>query len=185
MFKRLLICFFILFALGGIFRGSIFRQLITYHPTGERGTYQLKNKDLIDLLDSASVQAALPSLPEIVKGALSFTGNALSFAATGTSNDPNVLMFSGRAHCVGYASFFTSICNFWLKHSNYEDEFIARHRVGQLHFLGIDIHKYFKSPFFKDHDFVTIEDRHTGEVIFTVDPTIYDYLAIKYVTLKE
>ena len=37
-----------------------------------------------------------------------------------------------------------------------------------------------KSTFFKDHDFVTIENKVTGEV-FAVDPTLYDYSGIKLV----
>jgi len=56
--------------------------------------------------------------------------------------------------------------------------------VEQLYFLGTNIHKYFNSSFFKDHDFVTIENKTTGE-IFAVDPTVNDYLRIDFITYSK
>ena len=38
--------------------------------------------------------------------------------------------------------------------------------------------------FFKDHDFVTIENKETGE-IFAVDPSVNDYLFIDFVTFNK
>ena len=57
----------------------------------------------------------------------------------------------------------------------------AKHQIGQLHYLEINIHKYFNSSFFKNHDFVTIENRETEEII-AVDPTVNDYLYICFIT---
>ena len=60
------------------------------------------------------------------------------------------------------------------------DTFEAKHQIGQLHFLGINIHPFFESSFFGDHDFNTIKNKTTGEVI-SVDPTVSDYLWIRKV----
>ncbi|GGG62573.1 hypothetical protein GCM10011378_43400 [Hymenobacter glacieicola] len=46
------------------------------------------------------------------------------------------------------------------------------------------MHKYFNSAFFKDHDFVTIENKRTGKV-YAVDPTIDDYLSVDFITYKK
>ncbi len=59
----------------------------------------------------------------------------------------------------------------------------ATHKIGQLDFLGIDLHQFFESSFFKDHDFNQIRNLGTGEVIL-VDPSISDYLWINRVVSK-
>ncbi len=62
-------------------------------------------------------------------------------------------------------------------------QWVARSQIGQLYFLGTYVHPYFHSPFSKDHDFVIIENKTTGE-IFAVDPTVSDYLFIVFITYK-
>ena len=57
-------------------------------------------------------------------------------------------------------------------------------RVGQIYFLSTNIHEYFSDPFFKDHDFATIENSKTGE-IYAVDPTVSDYLSIDFINYKK
>jgi len=61
---------------------------------------------------------------------------------------------------------------------------IAKPQIGQLNFLGINVHKYFNSQFFKDHDFVLIENKTTDEV-FAVDPTVRDYLKINFISYEK
>ena len=41
--------------------------------------------------------------------------------------------------------------------------------------------KFKASKLFKDHDFVTIENKITEEIV-AVDPTVNDYLRIEFVT---
>lgn len=64
-----------------------------------------------------------------------------------------------------------------------DDEWGAKHKVGEIYFLGYNIHPLFKSEFFKDHDFVVIENRKTNEII-AVDPALYDYFRINKIRLK-
>jgi len=79
------------------------------------------------------------------------------------------------------ASFFITTCKYVLKKYNLEDKWIVQQQIGQLYFLGTNVHTYFNSSFFKDHDFVTIENKKTGEII-AVDPTVNDYLFIDNIT---
>jgi hypothetical protein len=71
-----------------------------------------------------------------------------------------------------------------LKRYNLADRWTAKPQIGQLYFLGTNIHKYFNSAFFKDHDFVTIENKKTGEIL-AVDPTVNDYLHIDFITYSK
>ena len=64
------------------------------------------------------------------------------------------------------------------------DKWNAKPQIGQLYFLGTNIHKYFNSSFFEDHDFVTIENKSTGEIL-AVDPTVNDYLNIDFITYSK
>ena len=105
---------------------------------------------------------------------------ATEITANENDVDPNKLITSRKAHCIGYASFFATTCNYLLKKYNLSDQWTAKPKVGQLYFIGQNIHKYFNSPFFKDHDFVTIENKKTDQ-IFAVDPTVYDYLLIDFI----
>ena len=49
--------------------------------------------------------------------------------------------------------------------------------LSKLYLGDIDLHTYFTSPFWKDHDVVRIVDRSDGRVIL-LDPTLYDAIGI-------
>ncbi|MBK8847678.1 MAG: hypothetical protein IPO27_14490 [Bacteroidetes bacterium] len=95
-----------------------------------------------------------------------------------------MLIDSKAANCIGYASFFVTTCNHLLKENNLDNSWKATSHIGHIYFLGKNIHVYFDLPLFKDHDFVTIENKTTGE-IFAVDPTINDYLFIDFITYNK
>jgi hypothetical protein len=58
-----------------------------------------------------------------------------------------------------------------------QDRYRVRHYIGQLYFLGYNVHRWTDHSFFQDHDFNGIEDISTGEAIF-IDPSVSDYLGI-------
>lgn len=74
--------------------------------------------------------------------------------------------------------------NYLLKKRKMDDVWVAQPQVGLLNFLGIDIHQYFVSSFFRDHDFVIVRNKTTEEVI-AVDPTVHDYLLLDYVAFEK
>ncbi len=71
-----------------------------------------------------------------------------------------------------------------LKKYNYSQLWKAEPQMGQLYFCGTNIHTYFNSSFLKDHDFVLITNQITGKT-FAVDPTLYDYFFITFVTFNH
>jgi hypothetical protein len=154
---------------------------VIYKSVGLRTNYSAKAKNLLDYIDACANKQAAPKIMPIIKLSLSITSRQLNYTTDKNDIDPNKLINSKTAHCVGYASFFATTCNYLFKKYKLAGTWSAKPQVGQLYFLGINIHKYFNSPFLKDHDFVLIENNKTGE-IFAVDPTIYDYLFIDFVT---
>jgi hypothetical protein len=155
-----------------------------YKSVGLRTNYSAKDKKLTDYIDVNTKGKTNPDIEELVELALAITSGKLHYSAKINDEDPNILISSGTAHCVGYASFYATTCNYLFKKYDLNDRWTAKPQIGQLYFLGVNIHKYFNSAFFKDHDFVIIENKTTGE-IFAVDPTVNDYLCIDFITFRK
>ena len=182
--KRILLLLFILTTIGFIFCGWLYSHLVTYKSIGSRTHYSVTNNKLVDYINSNTHNKAETDIEQIIKLGLLITSRKLNFTSEKNNIDPNQLISSKTAHCVGYASFFATTCNFLLMKYNLSNKWKAEQQVGRLQFLGIKIHKYFHSSFFKYHDFVTIENKETGE-IFAVDPSVNDYLFIDFVTFNK
>ncbi len=182
--KRTLLTILILTTVGLLFRGWFYRHLVTYKSVGLRTNYSATDKILTDFIDANNDKQTDPDIKQIIKLGLSITSKKLNFTADKNDTDPNKLITSKTAHCVGYATFFATTCNYLLDKHKLSDTWIAKPQVGQLYFLGTNIHKYFNSTFFKDHDFVTIENKKTGEIV-AVDPTVNDYLLIDFITYTK
>ena len=182
--KRILLILLVLTTVGLLFRGWFYRHLVTYKSVGQQTNYSATENKLVDYINASTDEKTDLDIEQIIKLGLSITSGQLNFTANKNDTDPNKLITSKTAHCVGYASFFATTCNHLIDKYNLADTWTAKPQVGQLYFLGTNIHKYFNSSFFKDHDFVTIENKTTGE-IFAVDPTVNDYLRIDLVTYTK
>ena len=187
--KRALLIILIISTVGLLFRGWFYRHLVTYKSVKIRTNYLATNIKLTDYIDANNDMQTDPDIKQIIKLGLSITSRKLNFTADKNDTDPNKLIISKTAHCVGYASFFATTCNYLLEKYNLSDTWTAKPQAGQLHFLGTNIHdyltKFFKdTDFIKDHDFVTIENKKTGEIL-AVDPTANDYLRIDFITYNK
>jgi len=165
-----------------LFKGRLFRCMVTYEEVGQRQIITLQDTGMITDIQQRRNNRVL-SLEEIVEISQSVTTERLRFTTGRAYSNPNTIIRSGEANCVGYSALFCSIADplFHEQHSGHS--FRVRHLVGHLSFLGVDVHQFFSSPFFRDHDFVEIENITTGEKIF-VDPVVSDYLGIDRVTGK-
>ena len=182
--KRIFFAILILTTVGLLFRGWFYRNLVTYKSVGLRTFYVATDENLIEYIEASIDKQDDPDIWQIIKLGLSITSKKLNFTSDKNDTDPNKLITSKTAHCVGYATFFATTCNYLLDKYNLEDAWIAKPQIGELYFLGTNVHQYFSSSFFKDHDFVTIENKTTGE-IYAVDPTINDYLLIDFITYTK
>ena len=187
--KRALLIILIISTVGLLFRGWFYRHLVTYKSVKIRTNYLATNIKLTDYIDANTDNQTDPDIKQIIKLGLSITSRKLNFTVDKNDTDPNKLIISKTAHCVGYASFFATTCNYLLEKYNLSETWTAKPQAGQLDFLGTNIHiyftKFFENPnFIKDHDFVTIENKKTGEIL-AVDPTANDYLRIDFITYNK
>lgn len=182
--KRTLLIILFLTAVGVLFRGWIYGHAVTYKSVGLRTNYLATDDRLVAYIELNGQTNELLTIHDVIKLGLKSTSRRLNFSSAQNDNDPNKLIVSKSAHCVGYAAFFATTCNHLLKINNLGDTWSVKSHVGELYVFGINIHPYINSAFFKDHDFVTIENKTSGE-IFAVDPTVNDYLYIDFIRIKE
>ena len=182
--KKIFLILFILIAICILFRESIYRHLVSYKSIGQRINYTVKDKALVEVIEKNISKDQSSHVRLLIKLSLKITSEQLNFTASKNEVDPNILIYTKTAHCVGYASFCSTTCNYLFDKFKMSDTWMAKSQVGQLYFLGINIHPYFHSPFFKDHDFVIIENKRTHEKI-AIDPTINDYFFIEFVPLHQ
>lgn len=182
--SRILLALLLLTGVGLLFRGWLYRHVVTYKSVGVRANYPVTSKVLVAYLHATNERQSTLTAAQIVAQSLDKTSNKLRFTSGKNDKDPNRLVRTRKAHCVGYAAFFATTCNFLLQQNGLGTTWQAEPRIGQLYFLGINVHQYFNSPFFKDHDFVVIENKKTGQTL-AVDPTVNDYLAIDFVAYSK
>ncbi|GAB2765696.1 hypothetical protein [Salinimicrobium soli] len=182
--KRVGIAVFILIAILFFARERLYNQVVIYRSLGPRTGHPATNALLIKEIELDIDNQSDARIDEIIQISLSITSKHLHFTVLNTSNDPNVLFSTGRAHCVGYVRFFAATCNYLLERYGLDDQWIAQPTIGQLYVFNTNIHKYLNSPFLRDHDFVVLENLRTGEIV-AVDPTLNDYLKIDLVKYAE
>jgi hypothetical protein len=167
-----------------LFRSYLYSAFVSYRSIGQRVSYVITDKELINCIENRRKNAEKMNVNEIISLSLSITASELNFTASKNNNDPNKLIHSKTAHCVGYAAFFAATCNYLLKQNHLANEWVAKPHIGQLYFCGVNVHPYFHSAFFKDHDFVMIENMQTGEFL-AVDATVYDYFGVNFVRVRR
>lgn len=180
MTKKIILVFLLISIL---FRGWIFRQLITYINIGERENIKVTNTRLLEKIRLKSTEEAI-KIEQIIQIAKSITIKELRFSKNQISRNPNDLIDTNQANCIGYAAMFNSIANYLIRENNLEQKYESHHRIGNLELLGFNLNQFFTNPFFQDHDYNEIVDLQKGK-IFAIDPSISDYLRIDFVTRKN
>ncbi len=164
-------------------RGWIYRHTITYKIIGERKGYELTDQRLRSAMDQELTVLELP-LDDLIDISLHRTHRELSFAFEAASQNPNQILQKGTTHCIGYAALFHSIASHIITKQKMSGYYRSRHLVGEIYFLGINLHQFIDHPFFQNHDFNVLENLYTGEKIY-VDPSMSDYLGIKRVSVRS
>jgi len=178
-----LIIFVLLLVMAFLFRETIFRAVISYQVVGQRTNYKITNEKLLQIIDNKKIKDTT-NVTEIIKTALSITADELNFTFTQAAVNPNALIDTKSANCIGYSAFCAAVCNLLLQQHESTKMWVAMQQIGQIYCFGVNIHPYFKSAFFKDHDFVIVKNTVTGTTI-AVDAAVYDYFGIKYLVLRK
>lgn len=166
-----------------LLRGFIYRSSIKYDEIGTRVNVEITNQDLIKKIDE-KVKGTKMDINKIVEISTQLTCNILKFTSQQTSDNPNELINSKQANCVGYSAMFNSISNYLILKHRLQDKIKAEHKIGQLKLWGMNLHQYVENPFFKDHDFNQLTNLKSGEKIL-VDPSLSDYLWINRIGKVE
>ncbi|WP_075341622.1 hypothetical protein [Tenacibaculum agarivorans] len=164
-------------------KGPIYRYLINYTIIDSRKNNFLTNQKLILEIEEFTNNESL-DIDEIIRISNSFTAKKLAFTFSKAPKNANKFVDHKKANCIGYAALFNAVGNYLLAKNNLTDSYEFNHLVGQLHLFSINIHLIINHPFFKDHDFNAIKNLKTQEIIY-VDPSLYDYLGIKWVSSRQ
>jgi hypothetical protein len=154
-----------------------------YEKIGERPAIKIEDDKFIQMIDSISKDREI-DMNEVVEISSLITRKNLRFTFDNADEDPNKLIYTRKGNCVGYSAMFNSVANYLIKQNDLEDKYESSHLVGRLKFMGIDVHRLFDDPFFRDHDFNAIVNLDTGEII-NIDPTVNDYLRISRISRRR
>lgn len=165
-----------------VFRGNIYRLLVNYNEIGIRTGIKITNIDLVERIDNGSIGRII-DFKEIILIANEITNDELRFSTKPVSNNPNELINTKLANCVGYSAMFNSITNYLIDKNGMKLTMKIHHCIGRLSIFGVDLHQFTKSSFFKDHDYNKIINLETGKELF-IDPSISDYLRINRISSK-
>lgn len=159
-----------------IFRGGVYRCLVEYVEVGQRTDIPITNRHLMDLIEQRS-QNKPSNAEQLMSVAMDITCDHLQFTFAQTPSDPNTLVETHQANCVGYSAMFQSVVQYIIHKYQLEQQWQCKHLIGKLYVCGVDIHPCFDTPFFKDHDFNLIKNLQTGQTLYA-DPSTGDYLWI-------
>lgn len=182
--KWLTFSLLILVLLAVVFRSSLYRHFFRYESIGHRTSYAITSREIKALVDSTALATPPKTIDDAIDLLLQLTARELHFTQGKADRNPNLLIQTRAANCIGYAAFFSSTCNYFLSKSAWGSDWSAKPLIGHIYLHDYNVHSLFTSPFFKDHDFVMIENMQTGERHF-VDPSLYDYTHIRYIEQKK
>lgn len=133
--------------------------------------YDVQNTLLSDEYDF-DVHYTNNDIDKIIDASVSYTANKLEFDKKTT-------------HCVTYANYMTSLCNYLIKKNDLECEWKAFHKRGHIYLGNINIHNHLgNNKFVRDHDFVCIEHKLGKMEDICVDPSLYEFTLINRIRVK-
>lgn len=164
------------------FKGFLYRQTINYTPIKEIEIIPLRAKKVIIAIEAEAKNKPL-NLQTIAVISSNITNQFLQFTFERASNSPNQLAHTGKANCVGYSAMYGAVADYLITKHDLSDQIEVKHMVGKMDFLGLDLHQFFTSSFYKNHDYNIIENKTTG-TIFLIDSSLNDYLYLGGKSIK-
>jgi hypothetical protein len=167
-----------------LFKGNIYRMAVKYEDAGSRKSYEIKDDNLAAYINQSlpndeSLDATI-NIDRIIDLSQEITIKTLDFSLEAQESNPQKLIVTTEANCVGYAAFTAAVGNYLLRRFGMNKEWDAKPKKGKLYLFGNNMHKGVKNGWFKDHDFVVFRNKDTKEEIYA-DPTVHEYFGIKRV----
>lgn len=184
--NRFVKIFFILLLILGalfIFRGTVYRTVVTYKEDGSRKNYKVKDKNLAIFIEDNIKRNQEGDIESIVSLSQEITDAALSYSTDAKENDPNKTVLLRKANSVGYAAFAASVGNYLIDKYKLSEVWEAKPVKGKLYLFGTDMNSQFKNKGFKEYDFVIFRNKITKKEI-TIDPSLYARGGIERITKR-
>jgi hypothetical protein len=180
-FKKTLIVLCVLGLIIYGFKAELYRKTVKYKEINQRSLIKIENKVLKDDLDFWLSTYNYATVEQIVDFAHDYSTEDIHYTFGKCSTNPNKLIDSKSTNCVGYSALFHCVASYLLEKRGFATSVKSEHKVGQLHFLGFNLHRLFKDPAFKDHDYNVITDNSTHKK-YVIDPTVSANLGIREVS---
>ncbi len=165
--RRFLLVALVAFVLLWFFRTAAYRSLVRYEIIGQRAPVPAL----------APYTSEVAKLDKAIQVALDSTAARLHFSTGKVSSDPQVLMRGGPANCIGYNALCAALLKGQLEKAGLGDRYVVEAVIGKLYLGDQDLHAFFTSPFWKDHDVVRVRATGSNEV-WLLDPALYDVTGI-------
>jgi hypothetical protein len=159
---------------------SPLRDMLRYRPLRRRASLPLSQRAARKRITSWAAAHRDASLDEMIRFALDFTSDALTFVFDKAERTPDGVLRRARANCVGYAALFNAVLTELFRQRGLSSRYRTEHWVAKISFAGKSLHTLLESPFFRDHDYNRVRDLKTGRTL-SVDPSLYEYAGIVYV----
>lgn len=169
MRKRFTIILIALFLLVILFRGLLWRLVSSYEDIKRIPLQTLTDKTLKEKIRKETQGMDGEAIIEYCR---TLTSDCLSFSLANAESNVNKMYPKNKSHCVGYAAFFASTCQYAFRVNRISGH--CYHARGWIHILGMNIHAPVRDiGSLKDHDYVKVK---LGGKNTVVDPSIEDFL---------
>ena len=178
-FKRLFIGLSVFSLIIYTFKDFLYQNLIHYKEIDQRPLVRIDNKSIQSDLDFWMETSNTAGVDQIVDFAMEYATEDLTYTFGKCSVNPNTfIMGNKKTNCIGYSASLHAVLTYLLEKKDLLATVKSEHKVGQLYFCGYNIHRLFKDPAFKDHDYNVITDKNTHKR-YVIDPTVRVNLGIK------
>lgn len=107
--KQFIVSMFALFLLAILLRGILWRTVSSYEDIKQLQLQTLTNKMLKEKIKT---ETRAMDGNEIIVYCRKLTADCLTFSMSHAENDINKMYPKNKAHCVGYAAFFATACQY-------------------------------------------------------------------------
>ncbi|HEX8659351.1 MAG TPA: hypothetical protein VF690_17565 [Hymenobacter sp.] len=154
---------------------------LSYEVSGYRLYNEQLNKQHLQEISNRFDYAHDANEQGLRRFALSNTASELDFAMrkNGMKN-PNSILDSKKGHCMMYSYVMASSYNQLAKLKKIKAS--CRVAYGHVFLYNVNLHQFFNSAFFRDHDFCVIRDSNGVHV---ADAILFDYFLIDYIRLRQ
>ncbi|MEO5643771.1 MAG: hypothetical protein ABIQ40_00295 [Bacteroidia bacterium] len=162
---------------------------LSYSIIKEKKGIELSNDSLQRIIKGCIEINPEIGIDSLVDFILAMTSSKLSFTFDKCDSNPELLVKSKKANCVGYAAYFNSLMNYALQQKNFPEKYSCHHYVGKIFYDETNANRLFNNdPFFRDHGFNRIEssvDSESDTKNISVDPGLFEYAGVKRIKTRK